>query len=176
VSKTREQPLGAVQQRLDAFVVHHLGAVDPGFKHESLRIYEQVALSALHLFPAIVAAFFPAHPGRLDRLAVHYPRAGLRVSLQTNPRPLAQGGMHPLPGAIQAEPSEVVVDAAPGWEIVGKQAPGAAAPHDVEDGVKDLAQRVDSRAPGGFGSGKVGLQASPFGVGKVGWICPSHAC
>lgn len=61
-----------------------------------------------------------------------------------------------------------MVDAAPRREIVRKQAPGAAAPHDdVEDSVEDLAQRIDPRAPVGFGSGKIGLQASPFGVGEV---------
>jgi hypothetical protein len=60
---------------------------------------------------------------------------------------------------------------------VGEQAPGAATPYyDVEDGVKDLSQRVEGRTSGGFGSGKVRLQAAPFGVGEVGWIYASHAC
>jgi hypothetical protein len=76
--------------------------------------------------------------------------------------------MHPLPGAIQAELSEVVVDAASRWEVVGKQAPRTAAPYNVEDGVEDLAQGVDARTPGGFGSGKIGLQAAPFGIRQVG--------
>ena len=41
---------------------------------------------------------------------------------------LAQRGVHPLPGSIQAEPPEAVVDAAPGWEVVRNQAPRTAAP------------------------------------------------
>jgi hypothetical protein len=84
--------------------------------------------------------------------------------------------VHPLPGSIEAELSEVVVDAAPGREVVRKQAPRTAAPYDVEDGVEDLAQRVEARTSGSFGSGKVGFQAAPFGIGEVGWICCSHAC
>ena len=59
---------------------------------------------------------------------------------------------------------------------MGEQAPGAATPYyDVEDGVKDLSQRVEARTSGGFGSGKVGLQAAPFGIGEVGLVCFSHA-
>jgi hypothetical protein len=55
-------------------------------------------------------------------------------SLEADPNPLAQCGVHPVPGAIQAELPEVVVDAAPRQEIVGKQTPRAAAPYDIEDG------------------------------------------
>jgi hypothetical protein len=58
---------------------------------------------------------------------------------------------------------------------VRKQSPSAAAPHDVEDGVEDLAWAVESRTSGGFGSGKVGLQAAPFGIRQIGLICFSHA-
>ena len=56
-----------------------------------------------------------------------------------------------------------------------KQSPGTAAPHDVEDGVEDLAWVVETRTSGGFGSGKVGLQAAPFGIRQIGLICFSHA-
>jgi len=48
---------------------------------------------------------------------------------------------------------------------VWQESPGTAALEDVEDGVKDLAQRMDPGTPGGFGSRKEGLQAAPFGVG-----------
>src|SRR5215203_1374866 len=134
-----------------------------------------MALSTLHLLASVVAALFSTHPGSLYRLAIHYGGAGLRVPLETDPDPLTQGRVHPLPGPIQAELPEVVVDAAPGREIVGKQAPRTAAPHDVEDGVEDLAQGVQTRTSGGFRSRKVGLQAAPFGIGEVGLICCSHA-
>ena len=38
-----------------------------------------------------------------------------------------------------------------------QQSPGTAAADHIEDGVKDLAQRIDPRTPIGFGSRKVGL-------------------
>jgi hypothetical protein len=69
---------------------------------------------------------------------------------------------------VQAEPFEEVVNAAPRWEVVRKQAPRTAAPYDIEDDVKDLAQRIDPRSPIGFGGGKVGFQASPLGIREVG--------
>ena len=109
-----------------------------GLQHESFCVYEQVALSSLHLLAAIVTTLFSTYSGRLDRLAIDYAGTGLRVSLEANPHPLTQGLVHPLPSTIQAELSEVVIDAAPRWEIVRQQAPGAAAPHDIEDAVKDL--------------------------------------
>jgi hypothetical protein len=34
---------------------------------------------------------------------------------------------------------------------------------------------VEAGTPVGFGSGKVELQAVPFGVGEVGLVCFSHA-
>src|SRR5829696_2112535 len=98
-----------------------------------------MSLTALYLLSAIVAALFSTHAGRLDRLAIDDARTGLRVSLEAHPHPLAQSGVHSCPCSVQAKLSEVVVvDATPRWEIVRKQAPGAAAPYNVEDGVKDL--------------------------------------
>ncbi len=56
------------------------------------------------------------------------------------------------------------------------ESPGTAAlEHVEEDGVEDLAQAMEARMPVGFGSGKVRLQAAPFGIGEVGLICFSHA-
>src|SRR5215203_4138029 len=43
------------------------------------------------------------------------------LDAEANFHPLAQGSVHPLPGAVQAESSEVVVDAAPGWETWGSR-------------------------------------------------------
>ena len=100
---TRARGAGGDRQRkdpageLDAVPIDHFRAVDPNFEHQPLRVDEQVAFSALHLFAAIVAAPFSAYPGRLHRLAVRYAGAGLRVPLQANPHALAHGGVHPLP-------------------------------------------------------------------------------
>jgi hypothetical protein len=108
-------------------------------------------------------------------MAIDNPGAWLRVSLEAHPHPVAQSCVHSCPCSIQAELPEIMVDAAPRWEIVRTQAPGAATPHDVEDGVKDLAQRIDARTPIGFRTGKMALQASPFGSGEVGRVSLSHA-
>src|SRR5215210_8702615 len=122
-------------------------------------------LSAFDLLAPVVAALFSSHAGSLDRLAVHYGRAGLRVSLEAHPQTLAQGGVKPLPGTIQAPKAEVVVDGLPRREVVWQESPLTAAADHIEDGIKDLAWRIDSRTPIGFGSEKVGLQAAPFGIG-----------
>ena len=75
--------------------------MNPRFYHQTLRVHQEVALSAFDLLgPCSIATLFSAHARGLDRLAVHYGRAGLRVPLQTDPHSLAQGGVHPLPGAI----------------------------------------------------------------------------
>jgi hypothetical protein len=66
VRKAREEPFGAIQQCLDALVVHDLRAVNLGFEHESFRINEQVALSAFHLLAAIVTTLIPSYSGRFD--------------------------------------------------------------------------------------------------------------
>jgi hypothetical protein len=70
-----------------------------------------------------------------------------------------------LPGTIQAELPEVVVDGVPRWIVVREEAPGTAATEHVEDGVEDLAQAMEAGTPVALGSGKVELQAAPFGVG-----------
>jgi hypothetical protein len=62
----------------------------------------------------------------------------------------------------------------PGREVVGQQTPRAATAHDVEDGVEDLAKGMFPGTSGGFRYGHVGLDAGPFGIGKVGLVCSSH--
>jgi hypothetical protein len=85
VSKARKEPLRPTQQRLDALVVHHLGAVYLGLEHESFGVDQQMALSSFDLLASIVAAFFSAYPGSLDRLAIDYACAGLGIPLEANP-------------------------------------------------------------------------------------------
>jgi hypothetical protein len=59
-----------------------------------------MTLSALDLLTPVVTALFSAHPGALDRLAVHHARAGLRISAQANPEAFSDGSVDPLPGAF----------------------------------------------------------------------------
>src|SRR3712207_5009736 len=110
VAEARKVLRCEIQQNLDALPILDLCAVDLGFEHWALRVHQEVALSAFDLLAAVVAALFSAYAGRLDRLAIHYPRTGLRVPLEAHPHTLAQGSVHPLPGAIQSPEAEVMVD------------------------------------------------------------------
>src|SRR5919107_1081574 len=134
-----------------------------------------MTLPALDLLGSVVTAFLSAHARGLDRLAIHYGRAGLEVPIEPHPHPLAQGRVHLFPGSVQAPGAEVVVDGLPGWEVMGQQSPGTTALENVEDGVCDLAQFVEARTPGSFGSRKMARQTAPFGIGKVALVCSSHA-
>src|SRR5512132_1005949 len=101
-----------------------------------------MALSSFDLLGPVVTALLATHARSLDRLAVYYGRAGLRVSPEAHPHSLAQGRVHPLPSSIYAPNPEVMVYCLPRRELVGQQAPSTTATHDVEDGVYDLAQGV----------------------------------
>ena len=112
-----------------------------GFEHQALRIYQQMALSALHLLAAVVPSLLPSHAGTFHRLRIDYAGTWLRVSPHTYAHPLTQGGVQPLPGAVDTPSPEVMVDGLPRREVVGQKAPGTAAADDVEDGVnKDLSR------------------------------------
>jgi hypothetical protein len=58
---------------------------------------------------------------------------------------------------------------------VRQESPSAAAFEDVEDGVKDLTQAVDSGPPIVFGSRQMSFEACPFSVRKIGRVRLSHA-
>jgi hypothetical protein len=57
-----------------------------------------------------------------------------------------------------------------------QQAPGTSTADNVEDGVKDLTQGVLPGPSGGLWGRQVRLYARPLGVGKIGWVRPSHTC
>ena len=57
-----------------------------------------------------------------------------------------------------------------------QQTPSTPATHDVEDGVKELTQSVDSWPSASFWGRDIRLYASPLGIGEVGWVSLSHAC
>src|SRR5215211_7203445 len=88
------------QQGLDALPILDVCAVDPRFEHQPLGVNQEVSLATFDLLGAVVSSLLSAYAGRLGRLAVYDTRAGLGVSLEANPRPLAQGGVHPLPCTI----------------------------------------------------------------------------
>ena len=102
MAKTREPFAHPFEQRLDPVSVHDVGRVDLRLEQKALRIDKNVALSALDLLAPIVAALFSSHAGVLYRLGIDYPGRGLRISPQARPKSLSEGGVQPLPSALQA--------------------------------------------------------------------------
>ena len=149
--------------------------MDLRLEHKTLRIDQDVALSALDLLAPVVASFLAAYAGGLHRLAIHAARTGPGIASETDPKPLSEGGVDPLPRPIQAPDPEVMVDGLPRREVVGKETPGAAATDDVEDGIEDLAGGVDLWTTEGLGGGQMGLDDLPLFVRKVGLVCSSHS-
>jgi hypothetical protein len=76
--------------------------VDPGLDHEPFGVHEDVALAPAHLLAAVEAPLLAAYPGRLYRLAVHYPCAGLGLASELLPQPPAQDAVQTLPKPVNA--------------------------------------------------------------------------
>jgi hypothetical protein len=74
--------------------------VDLGLEYETLGVHQDVAFSAFDLLASVVTPLFPAYRGALDRLGIHYARAGLRIPLQANPQPFTDGAVDPLPDPV----------------------------------------------------------------------------
>ena len=148
-----------------------------GFEDQALGIYEQMAFSAFHFLATYsISSLCSTDPCGLHRLAIHYACAGLRISLEAYSQTLAQVSVQLLPGTVDPPSSEVVVNGLPRRKLVRQQAPSTPATHDVEDGVKELTQSVDSRSSASLWGREIRLYASPLGVGEVGWVSLSHAC
>ncbi len=106
-----------------------------GFEYEAFGVYQQMSLAALDLLASVITSIFSAYCATLDRLGIHHASAGLRIPLQANPKAFTDSPIDPLPGAVDAPSSEVVIDRGPSREVVGKQTPLTATFEDVEDGV-----------------------------------------
>jgi hypothetical protein len=89
---------------------------------------------------------------------------------------LAQLSVQLLPGAVDTPSPEVVVNGLLRRKLARQQAPSTPATHDVEDSVKELTQSVDSWPSASLWGREIRLDASPHGVGEVGWASLSHAC
>jgi hypothetical protein len=131
------------EEDLDPLVVHYLRAMDLGFQDQTLGVYEQMTLSAaFRLLAAVVTALITSHTSALDRLAVHYASAWLRIPFLAHSHMTAQSSVYPLPRALNPPGSEVMVDGLSGRKVVRQQAPGTSTTHEVEDGLESLPQGV----------------------------------
>jgi hypothetical protein len=112
----------------------------------AVGVHHGVALAAFDLLACVVAARAAALGG-LHALAVDHcrRRTGLaaRMLVVEHHEMMVDRHEH----AAIAQPGEPAIDRAPGREAVGQQAPGAARPQHVEDGVGDLAQRPGMPQP-----------------------------
>src|SRR5215203_954983 len=134
VSKAREAIAARrIQQQPDAICVRDSGAVHLGFKHQTLGVYQEMALSSFHLLGRVEASLVASYASGPDRLGVHYRRAGVGVPAEPRPQTLAQLRVQTLPGAVDAPPPKPVVDGLPRRELARQQTPGATALQDVED-------------------------------------------
>ena len=74
------------------------------------------------------------------------------------------------PYAFVTEKFEVSVDAGPGSELLGQQAPGATGAIDVEDGIEHIAHIGGSRSSAEFGGREQRPDEIPLSIGKIGIV------
>ncbi len=130
-----------------------------------------MSLPAIHLLGPVLTKLFSAHPGRFDRLAVHYLRRWAGDSSSDGPAPSCVGLSASSPTSHPGARSGSSGRRSSRGRVVGQQPPGAAATNDVEDRVQDLAGGVHLGTSGGVGCGQVRFEAAPFGVGEVSSVC-----
>jgi hypothetical protein len=133
-----------------------------------------VALAPAHLLAAVEAPLLAAYPGRLYRLAVHYPCAGLGLASELLPQPPAQDAVQTLPKPVDAPSPEVVEHRLPRREVPRQHSPLATALEHVEDGVEDLAWAVEPRSSSLLRGRKVWFHQVPLFVSKVTRVSPAH--
>jgi hypothetical protein len=136
----RERPSGCLQERDGAVAVLDIGRMSLDQKRAAVGVDHGVALTALDLLAGVIAPG-PACLDRLDRLAVDHRRRRRRLT----PDPLAvqhdQVMVEGREQTLAAKAQEPAVDGGHRREVLGQQAPGAARPQYIEDGVHDLAHR-----------------------------------
>src|SRR5579864_2856446 len=126
-------------------------------------------LRPLTFFPPVEpAGIAPAGP--FGALAVDDGGAGPPLPSLPLARFVAQGGLHPLQGAVACPLHEIVVDQAPIGILLGQQAPLAARAQAVEQGVDHRAGVAAPAASASGGLGQQGRQARPLGLGQVGRV------
>jgi hypothetical protein len=109
-------------------------------------------------------------------LTIDDPHAGLPCAARGLAQIPTQGVMHPLPDACTSPGPEIMVDGLVGRKLSREQAPLAAAPQHVEDGIEHLAHIGRARATTGFGRGNERCQEGPFRLGEIGGIALPHPC
>lgn len=167
-------PTRRTHQRRGAVTVLNVGRMVVERQPAAVGVHHRVPLAALDLLARVVAARAAALGG-LDALAVDHRRR--RAGLATGALAVEHDEVmvDRLEHAAIAQPDEPAVDRAPGRETVGQQAPGAARPQHVEDGVGDLAQRPGTPPPTTRRTRQQRFQDPPFVVGQITRIAQARA-
>src|SRR4051812_8246688 len=138
----------------------------------------RVSTSRWRLRPlTFLAPSKPCQPpiGDSDALAVQDPGAGGRITALADALVFAQHGQDLFPQPVAAPEAKVVVDGLPGRQVMGQQAPGAAAAHPIRDGVEQLAAGVAGGAAAGSDRWDERLEQSPLGIRQVSRVGPTRA-
>jgi len=142
--------VSAVEQQGNAGAILDVCCVHFGTNDKATSVDENVAFAAVDAFGTIVAGDTADASGS-NRLAIGDRSTWLRVAADANAELLTEDSVEMLPRAVHTPQTEIVIGGLPGWELVREQPPGAAAPHDVEDGIQDFADWVQSRSANAFG-------------------------
>ena len=106
-------------------------------------------------------------PRSFDRLAIDDRRTRDGLMVGALPRQGAQRFMDPSPGAVLPPGAEIPPDGAPGREVMGQCAPGAAVAEHVQDPVEHLPQVHAAGSVPGQARGPQWGKHPPLGGGEV---------
>ena len=148
--EARELLICAFQQQWHAGAVLNVRCVHFGAKNEATGIDEDVTFAAIDTFGTVVSSY-AANTSCANRLAIDDRSTRLRIAADAHAQLLTQDSVEMLPRAVHTPQTEIVIRGLPSWELVREQPPGTAAPHHVEDGIQDLADRVQSRSANALG-------------------------
>src|SRR5271166_4576290 len=101
-------------------------------------VHQDVTLAPHDLLAGIVSIDPPLFVC-LRRLAVDAGCAGLLVSARCNANPSTKSVVNSLESSVTGPRSEVIVDCARRWKVVGQESPGASRSQQVEDRIEHLA-------------------------------------
>jgi hypothetical protein len=145
--QSRHEERQTSQQLACAHGVMDIGTGNIASDGEAQGINQEVAFAPLHAFVGIVPANASGLLDGLHTLAIHDGRAWFQVAADALALGPMQGSIQRMPGAFEAEASEVIEHRLPRRETRRKIVPGASGAQDVEDGVEDAAQRVHPGLP-----------------------------
>lgn len=135
----------AFQKQWDGSTILAVRRVDRCVEHQPLRVHQQMPFAPTHFLCAVVATN-TTHTGCFHRLAIDDAGARLGFASSAEAHLFAERGVQLLPGSILSPFPPLVIHRLPRWEVAGEQAPGAATPNDVENGVDDRPSTMDEWA------------------------------